>query len=63
LQYRGIVKALDKMQMSVINEDKSDNLVYMRANLKEAELTILDKLKVAAPKTTTSQKSIYQLFK
>lgn len=63
LQYREIIKALDRMQMSVIKEDKSDNLVYMRANLKKAELTILDKLKIAAPKTTTSQKSINQLFK
>lgn len=63
LQYRNIVKALDGMQMSVIKEDKSDDLVYMRANLKEAELTLLDKLKIAMPKTTTSQKAIYQLFK
>ncbi len=63
LQYREIVKALDRMQMSVIKEDKSDNLVYMRANPRQAELTLLDKLKLATPKTTTSQKSINQMFK
>ena len=63
LQYRGIVKALDRMQMSVIKEDKSDNLVYMRANPKEAELTLLDKLKITTPKTTTSQRSINLMFR
>jgi transposase len=62
LQYKDIVKSLDRMQMSLIKEDKSDNLVYMRANLKESELTICDKLNIATPKTTTSQKVISQLF-
>lgn len=63
LQYRTIVKSLDRMQMSVIKEDKSDALIYMRANLREPELNLCSKLKIAIPKTTTSQKSINQLLK
>ena len=63
LQYRGIVKSLDRMQMSVIKEDKSNEQVYMRANLKESGLNLLDRLKIAIPKTTTSQRSINQMFK
>lgn len=62
LQLKDIVKSIDKMQMSLIKEDKSEDLVYMRADLKENELTICNKLKIAVPKTITPQKSIYQLF-
>ena len=63
LQYRTIVKSLDRMQMSVIKEDKSEALVYMRANLKEPELNLCSRLKVATPKTTIPHKAVYQLFK
>ena len=62
LQYRDIVKSIDRMQMSVIKEENSDSPVYMRANLKEPELKLCDKLKIATPKTTTPHKSINQVF-
>jgi transposase len=63
MQYRNIVKSIDRMQMSVIKEDKSKDLVYMRANLNDSELSLLDKLKIASPKTTTPQRAIDLLFK
>ncbi len=60
LQYKTISKALDRMQMSVIKEDKSEELVYMRSNIKEDEQIIFNKLKIVAPRDTTPQRIINQ---
>jgi hypothetical protein len=50
------------MQMSIIKVENSYILVFMRANIWEPELKLCGNLKVATPKTTTSQKAINQLF-
>ncbi|MFW5720801.1 MAG: IS1634 family transposase [Bacteroidota bacterium] len=62
LQYKSISKALDRMQMSIIKEDKSDELVYMRSNINEDEQIIFNKLKIVPPRDTTPQRIINQYF-
>jgi len=62
LQYREIVKALDKMQMSEIKEDDNEEFVYMRSNKDEIQEKIAKHLKIVLPNDIISQKAINQLF-
>jgi len=62
LQYREIVRALDKMQMSEIKEDDNEELLYMRSKIDENQEIISKKLKIVLPKDVTSQKAINQVF-
>lgn len=62
LQYREIVKALDKMQMSEIKEDDNEELLYMRSKKDESQETIAKQLKIVLPNDITSQKAINQIF-
>lgn len=63
LQYKTIRKALDRMQMSMIKEDKSDDITYMRSNIREEEKTIFSTLKIVAPRDITPEKTINQYFR
>ncbi|MDY6800799.1 MAG: transposase [Bacteroidota bacterium] len=62
LQYKSISKALDRMQMSIIKEDKSDEFIYMRSNINEDEQVIFNKLKIVPPRDRTSQRIINRYF-
>jgi transposase len=63
LQIRQVIKALDEMQLSVVKEDKSEELVYMRSSIKENQKILIDKLKLEVPRDVTPQYSINQYFK
>lgn len=63
LQYREIVRALDKMQMSEIKEDDNEELIYMRSKIDKNQEKIAKSLKIVMPNDITSQKAINQLFK
>jgi len=62
LQYRQIVSALDKMQMSHIKDNKSKSNLYLRSAISDDQLTIIQKLKLKTPNDTTPEKAINQLF-
>ena len=62
LQYKQIVKAIDRLQMSVIKEDSSKARVYMRSHVKPEEELLLRKLKIVVPKDTIPEKTINQIF-
>jgi len=62
LQYKEIVRALDKMQMSEIKEDDSDELIYMRSKIDQHQEILCKKLKIVMPNDITSQKAINQIF-
>jgi len=63
LQYRQILKALDKMQMSEIKEDSKSELLYMRSNVDEDQSRIFKKLNIKIPKDVTPINTINQYFK
>lgn len=62
LQYRAIVKAIDKMQVSEINDDKIDKNIYLRSKIDETQQKIIDKLGLKVPNDTTPQNAINQMF-
>jgi len=62
LQYRAIVKALDKMQVSEIKDDKTDKNIYLRSKIDENQQKIIDKLGLKVPNDTTPQNAISQIF-
>lgn len=62
LSYKTLVKALDRMQMSEIEEEGNQHHLYMRSALKEEEHIILKHLKLAAPKDVTPKSIINQYF-
>ncbi|MCP4553224.1 MAG: IS1634 family transposase [Bacteroidetes bacterium] len=63
LQYRQIIKALDKMQMSEIKEDNKSELLYMRSNVNQDQSKIFKQLKIPAPKDITPSSTVNQYFK
>lgn len=62
LQHKAIIKALDQMQLSEINEKATQTPFYMRSKIKENQATIIQKLKLVVPRDTTSQSSVNQYF-
>lgn len=62
LQYKQIVKSLDKMQMSVVEDDSSDELLYMRSKINENDQILANKLKLVMPKDITPQSIVYQVI-
>jgi len=62
LQYRQIVKSLDRMQMSVVEDDTSDELLYMRSKITENDQILVKKLKLVMPKDVTPQSIINQII-
>ena len=63
LQYRQIIKALDKMQMSEIKEDNKSELLYMRSNVDQDQSRIFKTLKIVVPKDITPHNTVNQYFK
>lgn len=62
LQYREIVKAIDKMQVSQIKDDKVNKHIFLRSKIDENQQKIIDKLKLKVPNDTATQNTINQLF-
>jgi len=62
LQYRQIVKAIDKMQVSHIEDKRSSSRLFLRSSITEDQLTIINKLKLKKPNDTTLELSVNQLF-
>lgn len=62
LQYRAIVKAIDRMQVSLIKDDKAKSNIYLRSKVDESQQIIFDKLKLKVLNDTTPQNSINQYF-
>ncbi len=62
LQYKDIIKTLDRMQMSEIKEDGSDELIYMRLSIDKNQKLLSKKSKLVMPNDITTQKAINQLF-
>ena len=62
MQYKEIIKILDKMQMSKIEEGKSKEPVYMRSALEQNTKILAQKLKLVVPKDLTPQGTVNQIF-
>ena len=62
LQYRAIIKSLDKMQVSEIKDDKADNTIYLRSKIEEGQQVLISKLGLKVPNNTTPQNTINQYF-
>ncbi len=63
LQYREIVKAIDKMQVSEIKDDKANKNIFLRSKIDQNQQKIIDKLRLKVPNDTTTQNTINQVFK
>lgn len=61
-QHRAIVKAIDKMQMSEVKDDKTKSKLYLRAYIDKTQQNIIDKLGLKVPNDTTPQHAINQIF-
>ncbi len=62
LQYEALVRGLDKMQLSEIQDNKANNHIYLRAKVDETQQTIIDLLKLKVPNDTTPQNAVNQYF-
>ena len=62
LQYRTIVKAIDKMQVSEIKDNKTNNNLYLRAKVDDDQQKIIDKFGLKIPNDTTPYNSINQMY-
>ncbi|MEA3272624.1 MAG: IS1634 family transposase [Patescibacteria group bacterium] len=62
LQYKAIVKAIDKMQVSEIRDDKADSNLFLRSKVDKNQQILIDKLGLKVPNDTTPQNAINQYF-
>lgn len=62
LQYKAIVKAMDRMQMSHIKDMKTDKCIYLRSNICDNQKLLASKLKLNLPKDANPQSTINQYF-
>ena len=62
LQLSQITEALDKMQLSVINDSTADGYVYLRSHISEDQSVMIKKLKLVVPTDLTPQSTINQYF-
>ncbi len=62
LQYGTLIKGLDKMQLSQIQDNKANNHIYLRAKIDEAQQTIIEALRLKVPNDTTPQNAVNQYF-
>ena len=62
LQYRTIVKAIDRMQVSLIKDDKAKSNIYLRSKIDASQQIIFDKLRLKVLNDTTPQNTINQYF-
>lgn len=62
IQNRDIIRALDQMQLSEIQEKEENQTFYLRSKLTETQAKIIEKIKIIVPKDTTPQSAINQYF-
>ena len=62
LQHRALVKAIDKMQMSEVKDNKTKSKLYLRAYIDKNQQNIIDKLGLKVPNDTIPQHAINQIF-
>jgi transposase len=62
LQYRAIVKAIDKMQVSEVKDDKTDKNIYLRSKIDDNQQNLIDNLGLKVLNDTTPQNAINQMF-
>ena len=63
MQYKEIVRTLDRMQLSVIEDGKNEELIYMRSQIDSSTEKMIKKLNLVVPNDVTPQSSINQYFK
>ena len=62
LQYRPLLKAIDQMQLSQMQDHKSNKAFYVRAKITDHQRLIISKLNLKVPKDTTPQNALNQYF-
>jgi transposase len=62
LQYQTLIKGLDKMQLSHIQDNKANNHIYLRSKIDDVQETIINALKLKVPNDTTPQSTVNQYF-
>ncbi len=62
LQISQISRAMDKMQMSEIQEGEKEEKIFMRSSVDEQQKIIFNQLKITVPNDVMSQQSVNQLF-
>lgn len=60
LQHKELVRAMDKMQLSHIEDCKAGNTIYLRSAITSGQQTLIDTLKLKIPNDTTPQSTINQ---
>lgn len=63
LQYRAIVKAIDRMQVSEIKDNKGKTNIYLRSKIDDNQKIIIDKLKLKELNDTIPKNAMNQHFK
>ena len=62
LQYRAIVKALDKMQLSLIKDTKANTSIYLRSKIGDDQKVLIEKMNLKVPNDTCPQNAVNQYF-
>ena len=62
LSEKELVRTIDKMQLSKIQDKKEKTHFYMRSPICSSQQKLIDTLKIVVPKDTASQESINQLL-
>lgn len=62
LQYRDIVKAIDRMQLSEIEDTKEKSVIYLRSKIDGNQQILIKKLKLRVPLDANPQNAINQYF-
>jgi transposase len=62
LSEKELVRTIDKMQLSKIQDKKEKTHFYMRSPICSSQQKLIDTLKIVVPKDTASQGSINQLL-
>lgn len=62
LQNRPLIKAIDKMQLSELEDKESGKKLYIRSKVSEDQEILINKLKLLIPKNANPQNAINQYF-
>lgn len=62
LQYREIIRAIDLMQLSKVEDKKANNHIYLRSKVDGSQQILIDKLGLKIPLDANPQNTINQYF-
>jgi len=62
LQYPTLVKAIDKMQLSEIQDNSNNKITYLRSKVTHGQRILIDKLHLTIPKDANPQSTVTQYF-